>query len=157
MIPFIFICGCDNKDETGSIYISSHVDITVIDEKGNDLLDPDNTYAKSIKTDDIKMYYMIDGKETYFYRPLLNASKGYLQLEPEGDIKTYRIRFFLNIESKETNTETIIEWDKEHRDTIRSEVDRNGGVTTITKMWLNNKAIWENNTNSKSRSFTITR
>lgn len=72
------------------------------------------------------------------------APKGYMLLEPEGDYKHYRLRIFLNTLSKENITKTIIQWDKDQRDVLKAEIGRSKNITHVTKIWLNEVLVWQN-------------
>ncbi|MDR1056384.1 MAG: hypothetical protein LBL90_11335, partial [Prevotellaceae bacterium] len=73
--------------------------ISVLDEEGNDLLNPDARYPKSINTNTIRLYHIIDGKESLVYNNSGESRWGYALLEPEGKYTNYRVRIAVNISS----------------------------------------------------------
>jgi hypothetical protein len=49
----------------------------------------------------------------------------------------------VNIYSPANITETIIQWDEDRRDVLKTEIYRSGGLTQLRNIWLNEELVWE--------------
>lgn len=143
LLPVLF-CSCEKNKPDNPIINETNVDVSVLDESGNDLLNPTLKFPKSIDTTEIAIYFVVNERELLVDNELLDASKGYKLLEPEGDYKHYRLRIFLNTLSTKNITKTIIQWDKDQRDVLKAEMNRNKNMRYVTKIWLNETLVWEN-------------
>ncbi|MDR1054596.1 MAG: hypothetical protein LBL90_01940, partial [Prevotellaceae bacterium] len=55
----------------------------------------------------------------------------------------YRLGIAVNIYSPANITETIIQWDEDRRDVLKTEIYRSGGLTQLRNIWLNEELVWE--------------
>ena len=140
----VLFCSCEKNKPDNSIINETDVDVSVLDESGNDLLNPTLKFPKSINTTEIAIYFVVNERELLVDNELLDASKGYRLLKPEGDNRHYRLRIFLNTLSTENITKTIIQWDKDQRDVLKAEMNRNKNMRYVTKIWLNETLVWKN-------------
>ena len=80
----VLICSCEKDKPDNPIINETNVDVSVLDESGNDLLNPTLKFSKSIDTTEIAIYFVVNERELLVDNELLDASKGYKFLEPEG-------------------------------------------------------------------------
>lgn len=140
------------KDTTGRdrmIYgfsISNTILLRVSDAQGSDLLNPTSTSPQAVDAAQIKLYYVTDGKEKLFYRPNYPNPTGIELFAPRRtDLPYYTLSVFLNSESKEAISTTILEWPDGRRDVFKAEFHRNSEkavLTILQKVWLNEELIW---------------
>jgi len=124
-LGILALVGCGSKNDPApyeATFIDVHSDFYVLDHEGNDLLDPDNPDA--IGSDDLDIYYVIDGEAERFYESNLDAPKGFSIYEPEGDYEKYRIRLFLNTSETKEVTRTLLKWSDFETDTIKTKYYR---------------------------------
>ena len=109
----------------------------------------------------IKLYYVKDGKEKLYYRGNYDVPTGVELLTPEGmQSAYYALRVFLDCESEENVTTTILEWPDGRRDVFKAEFYRNSEkayIVLVQKVWLNDKLISDRMKNSRWEPYQITR
>ncbi len=127
-----------NKDDKASIVVSTHVDISVKDAKGNNLLNPNN--PKSLNQALIKIIYEIKGKKTVFFEEHLDAPGGFSVFKHENE---YRMRVFLNSDKNEAYPITYIQWNDKDTDTLKCKISRKAGNTICNQLWFNGKHVWQ--------------
>ena len=151
-ILIILLQACTDQPE--GMFVMGGIDISVLDENGTDLLSPNSGSTKAIDVDKIQIYYIIDGKEVPYESVVpestetyiqLSHPKGYYLLYPEGKYTNYRLGVFVDTQSKEDITKTIIQWDANHRDLIEAKVERDDNSVAATKFWLNGTLVDELN------------
>lgn len=125
-------------------FISTHFNFYVVDEQGNDLLDPESTSPINLQT--IKVYYLLNGTKTEINRGNLDAPRMYSVSPPEGNRNKYNITLFLNDEDPANITTTYFEWDKDTTDVFKAEVSRKKNNSIVTKVWLNDILVWDKST-----------
>lgn len=134
---------CDNSDEPVTV-IDAYVDIYFKNSNGLDLLNPDSEGL--LDTTLFSVYYLIDGEERLVNESNLEFSKGFAVFPPEGNRNAYFMRLFLNIESPEDITTTILRHAEFTDKTFLAEINngegRNNNVTSITKIWLNGVVVY---------------
>ncbi|MDO6517788.1 hypothetical protein [Zobellia uliginosa] len=130
--------GCDG-DEGAAINISNNVLISVLNAKGEDLLDPEHPSA--IDLSQIKVYYELNGVKTEINRPNLDFPQEYRLEEPNSNLDYYRIYLFLNTEDSSNPTVTYFEWNPEEVDVFESTLIRSGGSIHNDKIWLNDELV----------------
>ena len=101
--------------------ISSAIRLRVSDAQGSDLLNPTSTSPQAVDAAQIKLYYVTDGKEKLFYRPNYPNPTGIELFAPRRtDLPYYTLSVFLNSESKEAISTTILEWPDGRRDVFKA-------------------------------------
>ncbi|MDT4861352.1 hypothetical protein FQZ97_959540 [compost metagenome] len=127
--------------EKPGIEISTHVDLTLLNAQGHNLLAPPAVYVK----DDINIYYVINGQAQLYNEPKLDYNKGF-KIINEG---VSRIRIFLNydIKGKERTALTLIKLGTAKIDTIKGEFEYTNRSVFLRKIWFNGAL--------KSHEFTI--
>lgn len=142
LLSLLFI-SCDDTTECCA-FINASVHILVTDKNGNDLLIPKT--ANAIDFDKIKIFYLINNIEKEVFYPNLDTPRNIILASPsETEYNNYCLILFLNTESDETITTTIIEWPDQSRDHIKAQIERNGGSTFCSKLWHNDILVWEEN------------
>ena len=121
--------------------ISSDFNFYVVNEQGDDLLDPKSTSQINLQT--VKVYYLINGTKTEINRGNLDAPQMYFVYPPEGTRNRYNISLFLNTEDSASITTTYFEWDKDTTDVFKAEVSRESNNEIVTKVWLNDTLVWD--------------
>lgn len=162
----------EGKDTTGAVRpedlppiygsnIDSQIRLRVSDARGRDLLNPNSRSKKAVDASKIKLYYVKDGKEKLYYRGNYDVPTGVELLTPEGmQSAYYALRVFLDCESEENVTTTILEWPDGRRDVFKAEFYRNSEkayIVLVQKVWLNDKLIWDRMKNSRWEPYQITR
>ncbi|MBB4037383.1 hypothetical protein GGR21_003300 [Dysgonomonas hofstadii] len=128
------LTACD-KDPVEFVY-SLHC--IVVDQDGNDLLNPDTQGA--IEISKIEIYYLKNGEFSKYYDRNLDSPKGYRVSKHElDDDHEYKCTFFLSPyeEYKGKKTLTIVKWNENESDTIVSEIHKDGGLAITTNFELN--------------------
>jgi len=137
-------CNSDDPNNSGTV-IDANIDIYLKDANGTDLLSPDN--PESLDTDLFRVYYVIDGQEQLVSDPNLDFRDGYGIFPPEGNRDSYYMRLFLNIESPEDTTTTILKYDGSITGTFLSEINNGNGripnSTVVTKVWYNGMVAFD--------------
>lgn len=140
-------------------HISTSIKISVIDQNGHDLIDP--TIEGHIKASNIQIFHLLDGVKEEYYENMLDAPKGYKIYEPGmlGNNSTYVLSLMATRSEKRLDDVmpiTLISWAKNDIDTIQCKIEKVETSTFCTKVWCNNKIVWEiENTDSTGRSFTL--
>ncbi len=131
------------EDEDCCTNIDAGVGIYVLDEDGNDLLNPEN--KNSIGHSDINISYVVGDQVVEVNNPNMDTPKGFLILEPEGSFSKYRLGLTLNTVEDDVNTITFIDWFDSKRDTIKSNIVRSENSIICTKIWFNESLVWDVN------------
>lgn len=158
---FIFSCSKKPEDTFGPFCCSlgpsqSHqrIFISVVDEFGDDLLDPAN--PKGIKIDDITVLSVIDGKEKSFtYMKYISNDFTVSVQENRKYLLTVAINIW-NSEYEDSPTKektdtlrletlTILSWNQKNRDTLRAEIERTYKSVKVKNIWINGQLIWQQN------------
>ena len=71
------IISCSSEDTKNAVFISGGVEFNVLDIQGNDLLNP-QIESNFNNTENIKIYFVINGEAVLFDKPNLDLPKGYL-------------------------------------------------------------------------------
>lgn len=139
MAVFGLLASCD-KTGPGK-YISNNVYITVLNQEGADLLNPNS--PSSINVDQIKVYYELDGVKTEINRGNLDSPKMFTLREPSDYSDNYRIFLFMNSEDdSEEVTTTYFEWSSDRTDIFKSQVgSSSSGSKYAMKTWFNDELI----------------
>lgn len=129
------IISCSSEDIKNAVFISGGVEFNVLDIQGNDLLNP-QIESNFNNTENIKIYFVINGEAVLFDKPNLDLPKGYLIYKKENE-DVYRMGLFVNLEGNTTTT--LIKWNNTETDTIKCEIERKGNYyISVSKVWYNN-------------------
>ena len=113
------------------------VEITVQNEKGQNLLDPKTEGA--INPEDIKLYYVEDGKAQEVYDETSDLPKSFMIFQTGG---TYRMRILQNHLDSDDRPLTLIQWNETDVDTIQSEYLKGDRYIIQDKIYYNGKLSW---------------
>lgn len=128
---------CESEDEN-QFYIDRKIDVTVKDNDGNDLLNPDK--GGSFSEEDISILYLIDGEMKEVIRPNLEHPKNFFIFEHESE---YRMRIFPNDQTDNDSPVTFIKWGENEIDTIKCHIETRENSIICTKVWINGELRWE--------------
>ena len=122
--------------------------ITVLDQQGVDLLDPDN--INGIRTDKIKIFHKIDGELTEYFEGNMDCSKGFNIYNPKemGFNENYvfcLLRTDASYYTGELNLQPIayIQWNETDMDTIQCQYRHTDNSTVTIKVWFNDDLVWD--------------
>ncbi len=151
---------CSEDEISNSQYdVSTTIKITVIDQHGADLIDPNN--QSYLKSEDIKIFHMIDGELTEYSEGLLTYSKGFRVYNPNdlGDNEQYVFCLLATCAdgSDELMPITYVKWNETDMDTIQCQYYQTDNLLECTKVWFNNIVVWDMNDSeaSSNRWFQI--
>lgn len=143
-------CSKNNDDEPQhQTYIDRSVELSLKDQNGEDLLDPNNPNA--YKAESIKLYYLINGEKQEVFDENMDYPRNFLIFNNESE---YRMRIFLNDTETETLPNTFVEWNSETTDTLKAEFRRADDYIQVIKTWFNGELKW-NVENEQANYFTI--
>lgn len=144
-MPLIFGCADDNEDCCKTI--EAVMFFNVSNSEDLDMLDPN---SGGIDTSLISIFYRNGEDEMVeVNNHQLDASKGYLVIDPElGD--PYKIKVFLNTETiKDNISYTYIKWSNDSTDEIKTEFDLGNNYIVAKKIWVNGELKWESSNSSE--------
>ena len=118
--------------------LDAGVVIKVENAKGDNLLDP--TTPGHFKQEDIKIYFLVDGKEKLFYRPNLDNPYGFYIMYGSTVGSVIAIRGN-NEDLKHNPTTTYIDWGNGDRDTLVCTWQGDGAHLQIVEAWYNGVKI----------------
>ena len=110
----------------------------VLDQNGNDLLDP--LTSRAIDTSQIKIYHIINGEPILYYNPMGDAPKGYGITEPlmYANIAGFVFHTAMDWRVDANNRSiTIIKWDESESDTITVLIEKTENSAIGIKYWIN--------------------
>jgi hypothetical protein len=137
---------CNEKEEPLFGTIDSMAYIKVLDQKGNNLLNPLN--EGSYKSKDIKIFYEINGEMKGFFEGHLDMPRNFRIDSPNSE-NDYIMA--LVIDSKKT----IIQWNESEADTIQAEIFDDGRSLIVLKVFHQGELKWDGATSKTGRGFTI--
>jgi hypothetical protein len=115
--------------------MSIEVEFSLVDQNGNDLLDPE--HPRHIKESDIKL---TDFMEASFENPQTGVEVNFTNEKPEG-------LFTLFLQPNSTNNYpepiTVVEWGELRTDTLRSKYKRSDNGIFIEKLWVNDEIVFD--------------
>lgn len=148
----------NNNDIYYGISQSTSVDISIVDEQGNDLLDPDN--LNRINTSTVELYHIVDGEQLKFFYGHLDYSEGYRVYNP-GDLGFNDNYLFCvmhtcgyGAEKDDTMPVTYIKWANNDIDTLQCKYEISDYEVFCTKVWFIGELVWTSpGENGESRWF----
>ncbi len=145
----MFGVSCSEEKETFvATSIETSVLISIVDQQNLDLLDPNN--PNDIRSENIKIFHMIDGELTEFSEGLFDYPKGFRIFNPKdlGFNDQYLFCLLMTDASYQTGeTEllpiTYIQWNESDTDTIQCQYSKTESLLITTKVWFNGKEVWD--------------
>ncbi|EKB48732.1 hypothetical protein [Cecembia lonarensis] len=146
VLLFLF-SACSNEEQMptiGGFTLDRVLTLKILDEEGNDLLDPD--HERYLDPSKIKVFYERDGRMVEFIQSHLDMPRNFRVDPPHEFQDTYLM--FLVLDSEKT----VIQWNENESDTIRAEFFKYSGrdfLLKVTKVFFNGELKWD--VESKSR------
>ncbi len=127
---FLVSCEKDRKN----VVISNHVEITILNQQGQNLLATPSAYTKS----NINVYYFVNGQPQLYNQPNFQADKGFLLFKDGSGID--KIRVFTDFNENQPTTLSLIKFGNLQTDTIKCEYRFEDGSVFLEKIWYNGVA-----------------
>ena len=161
IISISLSCSKKEEENPGSLgfYIDQSVLITMVNEDGVDLLDPQ--IESAYNSSKVKIFHLINNKKVFYYDNMLNAPGGYKTYNPYERLDSSYYVFCLLRTSTDGSTNeasqstTYIEWNDNDTDTIKCQLYESDGYLGCTKVWCNGKVVWEKEVDSGERTFNL--
>lgn len=135
---------CQSNDDDCCIVLESDIFISIQDENGTDLLDPNQD--EGIDYNLIKVFYTNEeGTNIEVNNPNLDNPKGFRFITPSMDNSDlYKIQIFLNSEhlGTDNNSYTYIQWTPIDTDEIKTHFTEKNNNLIADKIWINNQVKW---------------
>ena len=123
LLIFLFYTSCKN-----SVPPAISVDITVLNQQGQNLLGPPAVYTK----ENIDLFYVVNGQAQPYNA---NSNKGFFFI-PDNNL--HRIRIDLNFDRKEKYPLTLVKFGNSKIDTIKAKFSfKLQSMPRIQAIWLN--------------------
>lgn len=141
----LFSCIKDDQPQFATVDIVAF--ITVLDEQGNNLLDPKQ--ASSYDPNKIRIYYERNGKMEEFFEANLDMPRNF-RIDPPQFGNDYLMAIGLDAEK------TVIKWNETESDTLYAEFRENKEEAIIvTKVFHSGELKHDSKTAKTRREFTI--
>jgi hypothetical protein len=145
MVLSIFSC----EDIPTNIDIVTH--LLVYNDQNENLLDP--TTIGCYKEEEIKLYYLKNGVKEEVYNVSYNWPRNFDIFKVESTDDYAMVLVPLEGKNNGEITTTVIKWSDQDEDTVKTEMIRfetNVNVTSISKIWFNDKLLYDDQVNGKS-------
>ena len=152
MISF-FSCSSNDENQPSATNIDAVVRFYVLNEQGDDLLNPNN--QNSIETSNLKIYELINGKEVEVNNPNSDAPRGFWVSPPEGKFDKYSLGLTLNILEDSNTTITLLKWSESDSDSFKAELKKGDNYIICQKIWVNDIKVWDMIEDGDKRFFTL--
>ncbi|WBL25070.1 hypothetical protein [Zunongwangia sp. HGR-M22] len=136
LIAFLTIGCSQERPGADTFNLDVAVEITVENQRGENLLDP--SHPNSINSDEIKLYYVENGKAQEVYDETSDLPRSFVVFK-SGD--EYRMRIVQNY-SDEEEPLTLVQWNERDIDTIKSEYLKGDRYIIQDKIYYNGKLSW---------------
>ena len=149
MALVLMVSSCSKEDEPQFASVSTMTFITVLDEQGYNLLDPNQ--EGSFDPKHIKIFYDRNGRLEEFYQNHLDMPRNF-RIDPPEFGNDYLLALALDSEK------TVIQWNENESDTIQAEfLNINDKILSInaTKVYHNGELKWDGASSMTRRGFTI--
>jgi hypothetical protein len=150
IISVFFGFSCSEDESNVATHISTAVTITVLDQQGADLLDPDN--LNGIRTDKIKIFHKIDGELIEYFEGNMDCSKGFNIFNPkEIEFNEHYVFCLLMTDASYYTAElnlnpiTYIQWKETdlEMDKVQCQYRHTDNSTVCIKVWYNDDLVWD--------------
>ena len=139
IIAVFTLFGCNKSTEmTEQFNYDNGIEFSVFDANNEDLLD--TATANHYDVAEIKLFYVINGKTEEVYNQNMDYPRNYKIYKHENE---YRIRVFMNHTETSEKPVTYIQWNNNDNDTIEVTYERTSNSVMKSKIWLNEKQIWD--------------
>lgn len=150
LVMTLFLSSCKKSEPKQDLVLDLYTDIHIINKNGENLLAPSN--SNSINKNNIKIYYLINGKKTEVFNTQLDYPRQYMIYQVEAHSSSYPgeylMRVYLNkdgLEKKEGIKETItyIEFNNTQTDTLVAQLHQYGSSVLTEKISYNGDVKWD--------------
>jgi hypothetical protein len=135
-----------------AIVVDTSFDMLIKNDAGLDLLDP--ATSGSFSEGDINLYYRVDNQKVRYFKSNLDAPKGFKLLKNEA-LSRYYLRVFPDGPVKDQESMLYLEFKCVDLDSIRTFNIVSGSSKVCTKIWYNDKQVWDMGTASGGRYFEV--
>ena len=149
MSTLILGCSTDNVSTQQKINLNNEVDLVLKNSANEDLLNPITNGNFSFEN--IKLYFDVNGEKQEVYDKNLDFPRNLRLVEgSQGNVLVIYTNSLSNKLISELNGTKIVEnityleLSANSTDTIKTYSQMNSGNFSITKVWYNNKLVWEN-------------
>lgn len=152
ILTFTTLLACSKTDEMKEQHynLDAALGFSISNDQNEDLLNPET--PNHINAENIRLFYVINGRSQEYYEENLDYPKGFLIGESDG---IYRIRIFLNHAETENKAITYVEWNDTDTDTIEVSYKRTQNSILQDTIWLNGEQIWERGDNTTDPYFKL--
>lgn len=143
-ILFIFLFSCSKSEtETIATVIDTHIDLKIINNNGEDLLDPNQ--INTLNTNDIWIKHLNNGVVENYFCHLCDLSKGFYFYNRDN-FNVMSLVPNIKTQLDNSNPITYIEWNENDTDTIQCYIlnKKSKSFIICTKVWYNGKLVWNN-------------
>lgn len=138
--------GCDPQFCCTNISTGFH--LSIVDQNGNDLLDP--AHPDAITKSNTDLYYLENGE-----MEKKQAPRNFSIETEEKQFERYAMRISTSKYEGGVAEFWYLEFEDESTDTIRVQYKKSDNSTYLTKIWYNDKLRWDAENNHR-RFFTVT-
>lgn len=151
LILLVVMGSCSSDEPNSQVYLEAGTGFYVVDEQGEDLLNPNHPTA--INFNKVRIYHLINGEEVEQYDANLDSPRRISLHEPNDKHDKYYLSLGFNIKQGGDTTYTIVQWDEGDRDVFKVEFSRGEDYTVAVKCWVNEELVWE--AKKQERFFTL--
>lgn len=150
IVTTLFACSKSDDVNEQHYNLDASVEFSIFNTQNEDLLNPET--LNHININNIRLFYVINGKSQEFYNGKLDFPRGY-RIETYKGI--YIIKLFLNYSSEENNSITYVQWDNIDTDTIEVSYKKTKNAILQDTIWLNDEQIWRRGNNTIDPYFIL--
>ena len=136
VLAFISLNACNKDDDNGKFDLNTDFSILITNSENEDMLDPET--LGTYNTNDIKIFYLIDGEKIECYDPNRDAPRNY-RIGYAAD--RYGIMIYPNANINEEYPVTYIQWNEQDTDTVKCQFERGDGFLILTRLWFNDELV----------------
>ena len=139
IVGILFIaCSDDEKGIDCCTNIDIGISVKYVNENGENLFELENG---GLNESNINIYHKINNEWVKYFEGNLDSPKGIRIIEREDG--KYLGIFPSTVIVENNYSETKIEFSQTDSDIIKTEIDKNGSNTIVTKVWYNDLIKWE--------------
>ena len=154
-------CTKNEEDILNSVHYDNFVNLSIKNNLGEDLLDPNHTSTIDLST--IKVFHIINGVKTLFIDNRYTYFKKGFKIYKHDGYGHNIIVIKINPSVTEAKPKTIVEWNSSDEDVIETTYRIKDNLFPVLKeeIWLNDISVWkiadEANSNTTYKFFTLTK
>lgn len=147
LIIFAFMnLACKEDEQPNFAVVDTVAFITVLDQQGNNLLDP--SHEGSFKAKDIKIFYERNGEMIEFFEGHLDMPRNF-RIDPPEFGSDYLMALVLDAKK------TVIQWNKTESDTLLAEIHDDARSVVVRQVSHKGELKHDTKTSITRREFTI--